>query len=474
MLVDRRRLLAGSDEADEAGQESTHRSREGSIRATLSGPSSSTSPQALAVRALRAAQRPGTFSNRVLGELLEGHPELAPGARGLVTALVYGVLRHRTRLDAHIDAHARDPKRLSGVPRELLRVGAYEVIELKRPLGNAVEHAIAASREFDPSGQVGKVAHGILAAIAEDHVARDEAAASAAPLRALEWRWSVPRWLGGRWIKQLGPERALQRGRVLADPPPVDLRIDLGRIAADEAYARLAAERPDASIERVPDQPQALRVRGGGDLFYDLLHDEGFVSVQGLAAQQPAIVLAPQPDERVLDACAGIGVKTLQLAELMDRRGTIVAVDREPRQLAEHERLRARGRIGAGLSSIAGDLAEPLPELEALAPFDAVLLDVPCTGLGNLARHPEIRWQRRFEDIAAAAALQSRLLARALTYVRPGGRLVYAVCSAEPEEGPAIVEAALAADGLTCTHARLWTPEHDGTEGFYVARIERR
>ncbi|HWB80551.1 MAG TPA: transcription antitermination factor NusB [Nannocystaceae bacterium] len=436
----------------------------------MSGRSTSTTPQALAVRALRAAQRPGAFSNRVLGELLERHDELEPGARGLVTALVYGVLRHRARLDAHIDAHARDPGKLGAVPRELLRVAAYEVIELQRPLGNAVEHAIAAAREFDPSGRLGKLAHGILAAVAQDFTARDEAAL-AAPLRALELRWSVPRWLGGRWLKQLGPERALQRARVLADPPPVDLRIDLGRISADEAATRLAEERPDATLERVPDQPQALRVRGGGDLFYGLLHDEGLVSVQGLAAQQPAIVLAPQPDERVLDACAGLGVKTLQLAELMDRSGTIVAVDREPRQLAEHERLRARGRMDA--ASIVGDLAEPLPELDALAPFDAVLLDVPCTGLGNLARHPEIRWQRRFEDIAAAAALQSRLLARALVYLRPGGRLVYAVCSAEPEEGPAIVEAALAAGGISCTHARLWTPEHDATEGFYVARLER-
>ena len=473
MRVDRRRLVARAGEAREDGQESSHRSVEGSIRAPLSGRSSSTNPQALAVRALRAAQRPGAFSNRVLGELLERHDELEPGARGLVTALVYGVLRHRARLDAHIDVHARDPGKLGAMPRELLRVAAYEVIELQRPLGNAVEHAIAASREFDPSGRLGKLAHGILSAIADDYVARDEAAVHAAPLRALESRWSVPRWLGGRWLKQLGPERALQRARLLADPPPVDLRIDLGRISADEAATRLAEERPDATIERVPDQPQALRVRGGGDLFYGLLHDDGLVSVQGLAAQQPAIVLAPQPNERVLDACAGLGVKTLQLAELMDRRGTIVAVDREPRQLAEHERLRARGRVtDDGLVSIAGDLAEPLPELEALAPFDAVLLDVPCTGLGNLARHPEIRWQRRFDDIAAAAALQSRLLARALTYLRPGGRLVYAVCSAEPEEGPAIVEAALSARGLTCTHARLWTPEHDATEGFYVARLE--
>lgn len=436
----------------------------------------SVTPQLLAVQALRAAQRPGSFSNRVLGELLERHPDLAGGARGLVTALVYGVLRHRARLDAHIDAHARDPAKLGAMPRELLRVGAYEVIELGRPASNAIDHAIVTARSFDQGGRLAGLAHAVLAAIADDASARDEALANAAPLDALEKRWSIPRWLAGRWLKQLGPERALARARALAEPPPVDLRVDLLRTTAEAAATRIAEERPDARIERSAEQPQALRVHGGGDLFYGALHDEGLVSVQGLAAQQPAIVLAPRPGERVLDACAGLGVKTLQLAELMDRRGTIVAIDREPRQLAEHERLRDRGRLGDALelSSFVGDLAEAIPELDASPPFDAVLLDVPCTGLGNLARHPEIRWQRRFDDIAAASALQTRLLTRLVDRVRSGGRLVYAVCSAEPEEGPAIVEAAIARGGLDCSHARLWTPEHDGTEGFYLARLDRR
>jgi 16S rRNA (cytosine967-C5)-methyltransferase len=434
-------------------------------------------PQAVAVAALRAAQRPGSFSNRVLGDLLERHPGIDGGARGLVTALVYGVLRHRARLDAHIDAHARDPGRLGALPRELLRIGAYEMIELGRPADNAIAHTILAARGFDGTGKLAGLAHAVLSAIAEDAQARDQAFADAAPLDALERRWSIPRWLGGRWIKQLGAERAIARARVLADPPPVDLRIDLGRIDAVAAHDALATERPDATIDTVDGQPQALRVRSGGDLFYGALHDEGLVSVQGIAAQQPAMLLAPQPGERVLDACAGLGVKTLQLAELMQRRGTLVAADREPRQLAEHERLRARGRLDDGalaLTAMIGDLAEPFAQLEQLAPFDAVLLDVPCTGLGNLARHPEIRWQRRFEDIAAAAELQARLLARMLERVRPGGRLVYAVCSAEPEEGPLQLEALHARGDLTVSSTRAWTPEHDGSEGFWLARIERR
>lgn len=434
------------------------------------------SPQVVAVKALRTIDKTRGFSNRVIGDLLERADDLAPGARALVTALVYGVLRHRSRLDAHIDARARDPKALGAVPRELLRVGAYEILELGRPAGNAIGHAVDAARSFDPSRTLSGLVHGVLAAVADGGAALDARHEAAAPLEALDKRWSIPRWIAGRWIKQLGAERATLRARRFAEVPSVDLRVDLSRIDLDTAHARLLEERPDATIDRVADQPQALRVRSGGDIFFGPLHDDGLISVQGLAAQQPAIALDPRAGQRVLDACAGIGVKTLQLAELMHRTGVIVAADLEPGKLAEQTRMRARGRLdddGLELRFVAADLAAPSPDLAALSPFDAVLLDVPCTGLGNLARHPEIRWHREHADIAGAAALQAALLTNVAMHVRPGGRLVYAVCSPEPEEGPQCVHAFVAAAPFALTAERTWTPEDDATEGFYLATLVR-
>jgi len=434
------------------------------------------SPQVVAVKALRTIDRTRGFSNRVVGDLLERAEDLAPGARALVTALVYGVLRHRSRLDAHIDARARDPKSLGAVPRELLRVGAYEILELGRPPGNAIGHAVAAARSFDPSRALSGLVHGVLAAVADGGAELDAKHEAAAPLEALDKRWSIPRWIAGRWIKQLGAERATLRARRFAEVPSVDLRVDLSRIDLDTAHARLLEERPDATIGRVADQPQALRVRSGGDIFFGPLHDDGLISVQGLAAQQPAIALDPRAGQRVLDACAGIGVKTLQLAELMLRTGVIVAADLEPGKLAEQTRMRARGRLdgdGLELRFVAADLAVACPELEAFSPFDAVLLDVPCTGLGNLSRHPEIRWHREHADIAGAAALQAALLANVATHVRPGGRLVYAVCSPEPEEGPQSVHAFVADAPFALKAERTWTPEDDATEGFYLATLVR-
>lgn len=423
---------------------------------------------------LRDVQRKGVFSNRALAEHLERHPELDARERAFTTMLVYGVLRHRARLDAHIDTHARDPSRLGGEPRELLRVGAFELLELDRPAPIAIAEAIKRARALDPRGHLGALVQAVLGAIARTGAELDAQLEAAAPLDALERRWSIPRWLAGRWVRRLGSPRAQKRARALAEPPLVDLRVDLGRIDAETAAAHLREDHPSISLTRVEGQLQALRARGGGDLFYGPLHEAGLVSVQGLAAQQPARVLAPEPGERVLDACAGMGVKTLQLAELMQRRGTLVAVDADPRSPSEIEALRRRGGLeepGLRLRALVADLRSSHVVLDADR-FDAVLLDAPCTGLGNLARHPEIRWQRRFEDIGLRARLQAALLERCAARVRPGGRLVYAVCSGEPEEGPDRVRAFMEDGRLELTCERTWTPEDDETEGFYVARLE--
>jgi 16S rRNA (cytosine967-C5)-methyltransferase len=432
--------------------------------------------RALAIRVLRDVDR-GAFSNRALSEHLERWPSMDPRDRGLATTLVYGVLRHRARLDSHIDAAARKPAGLKGEIRDALRIATFELLELQRPAGIAIAEARKTVRSLAGGRGLDGVVQAVLSQIERTAADVESALDRAPPLDVLERRWSIPRWLGGRWIKQLGPERALARARALSTPPPVDLRIDLSRISAEEARQRLLDEHPGATVETVAEQPQALRVHRGGDLFYGPSHDEGLVSVQGLGAQQAAIRLAPSPGKRVLDACAGMGVKTLQLAELMQRRGTIVAAELDPAQLDKFAEVERRGRLddeALSIETIEADVSAEDPILDD-EPFDAILLDVPCTGLGNLARHPEIRWHRRFEDIGAHVPLQTELLKRCTTRLAPGGRLVYAVCSFAPEEGAQVVSTVLAetTGELKLVAERTFTPEDDSTEGFYVATFER-
>ncbi len=430
----------------------------------------------LAIRVLRQLEQQQGFSNRVLAEhLLAWSADLARRDRGLVTVLVYGVLRHRARLDALIDAVADKPDRIKGRMRELLRVAVFELRELARPAHVAISQAQAMREEFDPSGALRGLVQAVLAGIDRDGEALDAKLAAGKPLEVLALRWSIPRWLAGRMIKQLGPERALARAQAVATPPPVDLRVDLSRTTAESVAEELRANDSRVQVELVDGQPQALRVRSGGELTHSPLYHSGLFAVQGLGAQQAALALAPCPGEHVLDACCGMGTKTLHLAELMRRRGRIVAVDTSSERLAAHEELRHRGLLDAPdlqLHTTEADLTQQGLHAVDGERYDAVLLDAPCTGLGNLGRHPELRWNCRYEDIAACAELQQRLLERCLGRVRPGGRLVYAVCSLEPEEGPLLVRAVTAAHPeWTLELEQTWTPELEATDGFYLARL---
>jgi len=294
----------------------------------------------------------------------------------------------------------------------------------------------------------------------------------------LQRRYSIPRWLGGRWLANLGPERALLRAAALTRPCPVDIRIDCTRTELETVEAALKTTRPDCEITRIPGQPQALRIRRGGPLAQNTMYKQGLFSIQAIGSQQAVRALALKPGERVLDACAGVGVKTIQLAESLNRQGTLVATEPLAARVAELARAAERGGLfGEGLlvkiieaamdqANVAGVDDGPL--------FDAVLVDAPCTGLGNLGRHPELRWTSRYEDIATCAALQHQLLRACWQRVAPGGRLCYAVCSLEPEEGEQLI-----AEFLADTHdARLgnstaWTPEGEQTDGFYLACLQR-
>lgn len=441
----------------------------------------------MAVRTLRDIEQRQGFSNRILSEQLERHPELARRDRGLITMLVYGVLRNRARLDKLIDSFADKPKKVKGELRMILRVAAFELVELERPLGIANAEASKLARRIDPQGRLSGLITAVLHMIDRDWAIMDVALSDGDVLDALSLRWSLPRWLAARWLDALGPEQALARARALSVPPTVDLRVDLHRGDAAALRELLLAEQPKLEFVPIPEaageeQAQCFRVRGGGDLFYGPAFEAGLFSIQSLGSQQAVRALDPQPGERVLDACAGMGTKTIQIAEHMHRRGHIVAVDSSGERLAELDAGRERAGLDGELKLdiIEAELGGALPG-EAAAQlradsFDAVLLDAPCTGLGNLGRHPELRWTAVESNIGDRAVLQARLLRWCAGMVRPGGRLVYAVCSLEPEEGEAIIAGFLASDegrAFTPELTQAWTPEQHHTDGFWLARLRR-
>jgi 16S rRNA (cytosine967-C5)-methyltransferase len=191
--------------------------------------------------------------------------------------------------------------------------------------------------------------------------------------------------------------------------------------------------------------------------------------VQDLGAQRVARLLEPRPGQRLLDACAGVGGKSTHLAQLTGDQAFIDAADLSARRLALGEA--AARRLGVtGVSFHAIDLTRALPG----GPYDGILLDAPCTGLGVLRRHPEAKWRLRPEAVAELAALQAQLLDRVAGALAPGAALVYSVCTFTDAEGPAQIAALRARRPELAVEQELSTwPHRDGADGFYAARLRR-
>jgi 16S rRNA (cytosine967-C5)-methyltransferase len=386
--------------------------------------------------ALRILEEVGARGGPLLAERL-AEPDvgaLAPRDRAFLHELVLGTLRRRGALDHALAGLLDQPfARLAPPAREVLRLGAYQVLHLRVPDRAAVSESVDLARAACPR-QAGLV----------NAVLRRLARAGPPPLpdparepeRWLVTEGSLPAWLAERWLRSLGPAGAVARARAFLEPAPVAFRFNPRRPDAAEV-ARVAglAWEPLAL-------PEACRATAGAPA---TLVAEGWLYVQDQGSQLVAR-LAGGGGIR-LDACAAPGSKTTLLADLAGDRGRVVAADVSRRRLRSLGEAVARWGCG-NVSLLAADGRQPPFRAETL---DAVLLDAPCSGLGTLGRHPDIRWRARAEDIAGHAGRQAELLRALAPLVRPGGALVYAVCSGEPEEGEAV------ADAFRAEHPR-WRP----------------
>ncbi|MGE3691438.1 MAG: RsmB/NOP family class I SAM-dependent RNA methyltransferase [Novosphingobium sp.] len=282
----------------------------------------------------------------------------------------------------------------------------------------------------------------------------------------------APAWLEAQLAKS-GIAQA--EAEALLGRAPLDIRVNALKASRDSLELPVAGEPTQA--------PNGLRLPAGTPVESWDAFREGRIEVQDTASQLVCEALAPQPGESIVDLCAGAGGKTLALAAAMDNRGSILACDTDRSRLS---RLTPRAER-AGATIIETLLLNPGAELAALERFrssaDAVLVDAPCSGTGTWRRNPEARWRLDARQLERTTALQSRLLGIAAELVRPGGRIVFAVCSLLDAEGPDQVARFLAeqadwrADSLALpagsprdSGIRL-TPYQDGTDGFYIARL---
>ena len=358
---------------------------------------------------------------------------LEPRDAALATEIVYGTLRVLPALDAVVAKHvARADRAIEPLARAALRAGTYQILHLSRvPPYAAVDETVSIVREARGPKLAGFV-NAVLRKIAGERPDEPE------PPRALV----VPDWLAARLADSLGPERAEIFLAARPPPPPLGLRVTLERASPDEVARAIEEARPEADVRRGTLSPRALLVRGAGDPRSLPGYREGLFTVQEEGSQLVALLAGATAGERILDACAGRGGKTTLFAALVASagEGKVVAVD-----LYEDKLARISGeaqRLGLDASRIETHAIDLTVGSGGIAErsFDRVVVDAPCTGAGTIHRRPEIALRLTPDAPARMAELQSAIVTRAARWVRPGGVLVYAVCSPFHEEGIAVIE----------------------------------
>jgi len=455
----------------------------------MSGPGGEHAPQrgptparAIALRVLLRVER-GAFANVTLDEALT-RAALSERDRALVTALVDGTLRWRGRLDYSL-AHYLTRPLASVTPaiRTILRLGAFQILFMQGiPARAACDEAVRMARTRGHAGTAALVNAVLRRLAASGEAALPDRTADEAGYISVAH--SHPRWLIQRWLARNGSATTEAICEADNRPALVCLRPNRLRTSAERLAESLAGE--GMSVQPSAIVPGALRLVSGGSPVRLAGHQGGLFTVQGEASILVGLVCRPQPGSRVIDLCAGVGGKTTHLAELMDNTGRILGVDRDGSKL---DRLRQEcARLGIAIVETREGDARALSDQAA---YDLCLLDAPCSGTGALRRRPDSRWRKSLQQIATLAQLQGELLAKAASLVRPGGVVVYSVCSLEPEEREEVVSRVGAENRLRLEDCRgivsgvtssalgggdgairLMPNVHD-TDGMYIARLQK-
>ncbi len=405
------------------------------------------------------------------------------GARdnAFILELVYGTLRNRSRLDWVLNQFSLQPlHKTDPLTRNILRLGAYQLLFLDRVPASA---AVNTSTELAKGrGKKPGYVNGLLRNLDRKRSAIVYPGPED-PVRQMAVLYSHPEWLVGRWVRRYGAEAAASILRENNHPAPLVVRTNSLKTTRRELKA--AFESRGVETRESLYSPEGIEILSPQGLRDFPAYDRGWFIVQDEAAQLIGFLLSPLPGEAVLDACAAPGGKATHLAELMQNRGTVVALESDRGRMARIGQ--NSQRLGAAvIVPVQGD-ARSFRE----GRFDKILVDAPCSGLGVLRRHPDGRWNKSEPMIRERAAVQRQILENCAELLNPGGALVYATCTTEPEENEEVIGDFLAKHpGFTLDDPKLYLPASAGKlvdergffrtfpgepamDGFFGARIAK-
>ncbi|MDE2962776.1 MAG: 16S rRNA (cytosine(967)-C(5))-methyltransferase RsmB [Acidobacteriota bacterium] len=357
--------------------------------------------------------------------------------RRLATELVYGVLRQKSCLDWYLGTLVERPlERLDREVRMVLRLGAYQILFLSRvPVRAAVHQSVELVKQ-SRHRYAASLINAVLRKADRDffeYVCRKVPLDSSLVLSII---FSHPEWLVSRWVDRWGLRHTCVVLNHNNEPPRVHFRSNSPRLGQEEMVTTLKAEGYSVYPYH---SGEGIWVVQKGDLTKSSLYRRGQLTIQGPGSQVIAGLLKLKPSDVCLDLCSGTGGKASHMIQLGEGQATVIGVDSSFRRLRIAREL--HGKQWPGLRWVVADGTRPLP---LSVRFDKILVDAVCSGTGTLRRNPEIRWRLRAEDLTRLAGLQLKLLDNAADLLKPGGTLVYATCSLEPEENEQVVERFLA------------------------------
>ncbi len=435
------------------------------------------SARSLAAHAVARILREGVTLDAALKDALAAaDPKLAPSVRSLSYGAVRGYYRHEAVLSRLLSTPVRS---LDFLVRAVLSVALYELEDERTPNYAVVDAAVETAKMTDAAR-----AGGLINAVLRRYL-RERKGLDADIARNPATRHASPVWLADR-LRADWPVRWTQLLAAGDAQAPMWLRVNPQLNTAEAYLEMLRAAGLGAHAEaRVP---QALALDSPCDV-HDLPgFSEGLVSVQDLAAQCAAFPLGLAAGQRVLDACAAPGGKTALIAERVADLAQLVAVDVDPQRLARVRDNLSRGKLQATL--VHGDAGAPESWWDGV-PFDRILLDAPCSALGVIRRHPDIRLRKSPSEIDKLPVLQARLLNSAWSMLAQGGRLVYATCTVTRSENRDLIAAFVrSTPGATSLPAQSWEgwpgfgegddygrqilPGEAGADGFYYAALTKQ
>ncbi|WP_407891263.1 16S rRNA (cytosine(967)-C(5))-methyltransferase RsmB [Lacticaseibacillus sp. N501-2] len=439
-------------------------------------------PRDLAVTVLEKVEKQGSYSNLTLDATLKKYT-LDPRDAHLLTNIVYGVIQHRMTLDFYLAPFVGDRK-LDAWVRVLLQGAVYQMVYLDKVPERAIFYDATEIAKRRGKLGVAKFVTAILRHIQRQGVPSLDTIQD--PTERLSVESSTPRWLVDLLIHEQGLEKTQSILSVINQPANASIRVNSQKHTVAELQAQLVDRFPDIAPSKVA--PAGL-VAPGGYLAGAPEFQYGMFTMQDESSMLVAPSMGIKPDFQVLDACAAPGGKTTHIAEYLDAQagGKVVALDLHPHKVKLIAQNASRLGLADRVEAWAMD-ARDAKETFAPASFDRVLVDAPCSGLGLIRRKPEIKYEKKPEDLEHLPEIQSAILASVAGLVKVGGRLTYSTCTMAKAENQQVVATFLAAhpefeqvptpglERLTKAHSapalQLFPDDYD-TDGFFIATLAR-